>query len=326
MSDLIINNHIIKKDIRAILETLKAQITNGKLATVKYDVDHVQITCPFHKHGLEKRPSCGIYVGDGDITWGTTHCFTCGYKGPLWEVIASCLDISTTQAKKWLCDHFSDSVKENNLTISLDPPIILNKEKKKELYLDESILDKFQSWHPYMAKRKLSKGICEKFQVKYDPQSECLVFPVRDIRGRLKFLTRRNVNTKEFIIDKNVEKEVYLLDSIIKNSSKSIYICESQINALTLQSYGYPAVALFGTGTPYQYTQIKKSGVLKGFLCFDGDDAGRKGTLKFIENFPDMLLSVIMIPEGKDVNDLTREEFEDLKIVDSFEWLKMYNL
>ena len=326
MCDLIIDNHLIKKDIRAILELLKSEITNGKLATIKYDPESVQITCPFHKDGLEKRPSCGIYVGNGEIPWGTTHCFTCGHKGQLWDVVASCLDISTGQAKKWLCDHFTESVRENNLAIPLDPPIVLTKFRKKETYLDESVLNNFQSWHPYMEKRKLSKVVCEKFQVKYDPQSECLVFPVRDIRGRLKFLTRRSVNTKEFIIDKNVEKEVYLLDSVVKNGGKTLYICESQINALTLQSYGYPAVALFGTGTSYQYAQIKKSEVLKGFLCLDGDDAGRKGTLKFIENFPNMLLSVVLIPEGKDVNDLTREEFENLKIVDSFEWLKMYNL
>lgn len=311
MNELIIDNHVIKKDIKAILTLLKSQITNGKLADIKYDPESVRITCPFHKDGLEKNPSCGIYVGNGDITWGTTHCFTCGYKGPLWEVIASCLDISPQRAKKWLCDNFTESVKDNRLTVELDAPIQLTTIKKKETYLKESMLDDFQSWHPYMEKRKLSKEVCEKFQIKYDPQTECIVFPVRDIKGRLKFLTRRSVNSKQFIIDKGVEKEVYLLYNSL--DERELYICESQINALTLRSWGYPAVALLGTGTDYQYAQLKKSGAIKFNLCLDGDDAGRRGTQRFIQNFPKSFITVIKIPEGKDVNDLTKEQFESLK-------------
>lgn len=311
MNDLIIDNHVIKKDIKAILTLLKSQITNGKLSVIKYDPESVMITCPFHKDGLEKNPSCGIYVGNGDIMWGTTHCFTCGYKGPLYEVIASCLDISTTRAKKWLCDNFTERVNDNDLIYKFDSPINLSNVKKKEKYLNESILNDFQSWHPYMEKRKLTKEVCEKFEVKYDPQTECIVFPVRDIKGRLKFLTRRSVNTKQFIIDKDVEKEVYLLYNVL--AEREIYVCESQINALTLQSWGYPAVALLGTGTEYQYDQLKKSNALKFNLCLDGDDAGRKGTKRFIQNFPNNFITVVKIPEGKDVNDLTKEQFENLK-------------
>lgn len=309
MNDLIIDNHVIKKDIKAILSTLKEKTVNGKLAVIHYDPESVRITCPFHKDGLEKKPSCGIYVGNADITWGTVHCFACGFKGQLYDVVASCLDISIQRAKKWLCDNFTEYVKENRVII--DAPINLKAVKKKETYLDENILNNFQSWHPYMEKRKLSKEVCEKFQIKYDPQTECIVFPVRDIHGNLKFLTRRSVNSKKFIIDKNIEKEVYLLYNHL--DEKEVYVCESQINALTLQSWGYPAVALLGTGTEYQYAQLKKSGILKYNLCLDGDDAGRRGTKKFIENFPHNFITVIKIPEGKDVNDLTKNQFENLK-------------
>lgn len=309
MNDLIIDNHVIKKDIKAILSTLKEKTVNGKLAVIHYDPESVRITCPFHKDGLEKKPSCGIYVGNADITWGTVHCFACGFKGQLYDVVASCLDISIQRAKKWLCDNFTEYVKENRVII--DAPINLKAVKKKETYLDENILNNFQSWHPYMEKRKLSKEVCEKFQIKYDPQTECIVFPVRDIHGNLKFLTRRSVNSKKFIIDKNIEKEVYLLYNHL--DEKEVYVCESQINALTLQSWGYPAVALLGTGTEYQYAQLKKANILKYNLCLDGDDAGRNGTKKFIENFPHNFITVIKIPEGKDVNDLTKNQFENLK-------------
>lgn len=51
-------------------------------------------------------------------------------------------------------------------------------------------------------------------------------------------------------------------------------------------------------------------------LCFDGDSAGDKGAQRFIRNIRnDVLVSQIKIPRGKDVNDLTKEEFESLPIV-----------
>jgi DNA primase len=48
-------------------------------------------------------------------------------------------------------------------------------------------------------------------------------------------------------------------------------------------------------------------------LCFDGDQAGLKGKDRFVNNIrKDVLVSYIPIPMGKDVNDLTKEQFENL--------------
>ena len=47
-------------------------------------------------------------------------------------------------------------------------------------------------------------------------------------------LTRRSVNNKTFIIDSKKQKPVYLLYYLKKRDIKEAYICESQINALTL--------------------------------------------------------------------------------------------
>ena len=315
MSKLIIENHVIREDIKEILSQLKSILINGKLKDIEYKGDNVRITCPSndHKNGHEAKPSCDVYIGDSDkVVWGTAHCFACGFKGQLYDFVAEAADKSVTWAKKWLCDNFTEYTIDVN-DVVIDDPILLDNKKSKSKYMDESILDKFQSWHPYMQQRKLSREVCKQFGVKYDPQTECLVFPVKDINGRIKFLTRRSVVTKTFIIDKDVEKEVYLLYDIVKNNIKEIYVCESQINALTLRSWGYPAVALLGTGSDYQYKLLNKSGVLKYNLCFDGDEAGKKGTIRFIQNITNAFIAIIDIPKGKDVNDLTKEEFDKLE-------------
>lgn len=315
MNNLIIDNHVISKDIKGILTKLLDYVAPGKLQNIQYKTDDVRISCPVHKDGRERKPSCEIYVGDSEkMTWGTTHCFACGFSGQLFDTIAEACDNTVSWAKWWLKEYFTEQILEGS-NVAMDAPIILPKNmKEEEKSLDENILASFQSWHPYMGKRKLSKEICKKYEVKYDKDSECVVFPVRDINGKLKFLTRRSVNSKKFIIDKDIEKEVYLLYNQIMEHKREVYVVESQINALTLETWGYPAVALLGTGSDYQYVQLRKSGILKYNLCFDGDEAGMKGTKKFIRNMPNCFISVIEIPSGKDVNDLTKDEFNKLPI------------
>ena len=325
MNNLIIDNHVIKKDIKAILSELKAIIINGKLKDVEYKPDNVRITCPNHEHknGHEDKPSCDIYIGDSDkVIFGTTHCFACGFKGQLYNFVAEAADKSVSWAKKWLCDNFTEYTIESK-NILIDDYIDLNYKNTPAVTLPDDILTSYQSWHPYLNKRNLSKDICKRFEVKYDPDSECIVFPVRDIKGNLKFLTRRSVVDKRFIIDKDIEKEVYLLYNIIKDSIKEVYVVESQINALTLWSWGYPAIALLGTGSDYQYKLLKKSNILKYNLCFDGDIAGDNGIERFITNTSDnVFIDVILMKRGKDVNDLTKEEFDNLPIISSDDWLK----
>ena len=314
MSKLIVDNHVIKQDIKAILSELKSILDNGKLKDIEYKGDNVRITCPNndHKNGHESKPSCDIYIGDSEnVVWGTAHCFACGFKGQLYDFVAEAADKPVAWAKKWLRDNFTEQVVDY-ADIAIDEPIRLNNKKDNSKYLPESILERFQSWHPYMQQRKLSRDVCKKYEVKYDPETECVVFPVRDINGRLRFLTRRSVATKKFLIDKDIEKEVYLLYNIIKDNVKEVYVCESQINALTLQSWGYPAIALLGTGSEYQYKLLNKSGILKYNLCFDGDLAGKKGISRFIENITNAFITIINIPDKKDVNDLTKEEFDNL--------------
>ena len=284
MNNLVIDNHIISKDIRAILELLKSQLSNGKLRTIKFnDAENVTLTCPSHSDGLENNPSCSIYIGNSDkLMWGNCHCFTCGFSGPLWHFVAECFDKSDDFGKAWLKKYFTEYEMgdESGFDEDIDLRINNNKKVNREKRVD---LSRFQSWHPYMDKRKLTKEVCEKFSIKYDPETQCIVFPVYDENGDLLFLTRRSVNTNQFIIDKDIEKPVYLLDTVLREHIKEVYVCESQINALTLWSWGYPAVALFGTGTNYQYHILNNTDILVYHLCLDGDGAGYSGIKRFIK-------------------------------------------
>lgn len=310
--DLIINNKIIEADIIDILKQVRYEIGNKKLKAIIDKGTNVLITCPKHKDGQENHPSCQVYADkNGPIEYGTTHCFTCGYNVPLYQLIADCFDESSDFGKEWLVERFGYILSKKQQL----PKIELNKHPTNNS-LDPKILESFDDYHPYLQKRKIDFDTAKKFNVKYDPKSECIVFPVYDEHNKLVMLTKRSIKTKQFYIDSDIKKPIYLYNYIKANHITTVYVAESQINCLTLHSWGLPSIALFGTGSKYQYDILKRSGIRNYILCFDGDDAGRKGIKRFIDNMPnDVIISIKQIPEGKDVNDLDKETFLNLPTV-----------
>lgn len=123
---------------------------------IKKKGSHISVTCPHHSEGLEKENSCGIYIGSDSEKYGHFNCFTCGEHGDFIHFVALCFDWPDSQAKKWLVDHYGTLTHEYNLDLE---PIDLS-DKQDTKYLDEKILDSYQSYHPYMDKRKLSKKGC----------------------------------------------------------------------------------------------------------------------------------------------------------------------
>lgn len=303
-----IKNCIIKPDLDKILYELSQISTFDNL--YKKTNDSFMVCCPFHANGKEAHPSCGVVCTDTlkDIPFGTFNCLACSEKGPLWKFVAKVLNCSYEEAQQWLIDNFTDTVLEEDF---LDlPEITLSKPKKQ--YLNEKILDTFQSYHPYMTQRKLSKRIIEVFKIKYDPNTQSLVFPVWDENDKLYMLTRRNVNKKIFMIDKNKEKPVYLLNYIRKNNIQKCLITEGQIDCLTACSYGMPAVATMGNISDHQISLLNKSGIRVLYAMFDNDSAGRSFYYKLKNNLSKDILLInvpIIYKNKKDINDLTEDEF-----------------
>ena len=305
-----IGHKTISTPLIEIVKDLKSIIHNNKLKTIRDRGDNIRVTCPFHKNGLEDRASADIYIGPSTDTleYGWFKCFTCGEKAPFYHFVASCLEVSDFDAKRWLIENYADGDVEYEIEL---PPIDLFP-KKKNKPISENILNQFESFHPYMVQRKLSKKVIDKFQLKYDPASKCLVFPVRDELGNLVMLTRRSVESKLFIIDKNKEKPLYLLYYMMQHNIDKVMITEGQIDALTACGFGFPCIATMGAISDHQIELINKSGIRVLYTMFDNDDAGRRFTNRLMQGINKDILVVnvnINIPGKKDINDLTVDEF-----------------
>lgn len=321
-----IKNKVINLPIITIVEKIKDYAQKNGVVVFNDIIDkdndiNLTVTCPnsMHKNRCERHPSCSILKEDKVDLYGETHpagtihCFSCGYTATLDELISDFMmqDDGGEFGRRWLLEMFGDASEEvrDELTFDFDR----NNKRPGVKYITEEELDSYRYTHPYLYRRKMTDEIIEKFDLGYDKNTKTVTFPVNDIYGNCVFVARRSVEGKFFSYPSGSEKPVYLLDHIVKNRIKEIHVCESAFNALTLWCYGIPAVALFGTGSANQYELLNSCGVRSYVLCFDGDRAGDIGKSKFVKNIKGALIYSVDIPRGKDVNDLTKEEFESLE-------------
>ena len=302
--------------------------------------NYYSVYCPFHSNGQERKPSCGVLIRD-EYKNGTRyhaglwHCFACGAAKQMPEAVSEILKSHSinTSGIDWLKSNvpgfedeyqFESLIPENlmedvNNKFALD--YIKTKTESESQFVSEEELASYRFTVPYMYERKLTDEIIAKYDVGYDAnwippgrkkKVPCITFPVRDEYGRTLFFCRRSIEGKLYNLPTGVTKPVYGLDMIPKGT-KSVIICESILNALTLVEYNYYAVALLGTGNSYQLSQLRRLGCHEYVLCFDGDEAGRRATEKLRKHLQDIaIVWSIVMPEGKDANDCTKQEFDML--------------
>lgn len=297
-----------------------------------------QLHCPFHNNGQERRPSCGCsleggYINGRELQPGTFNCFSCGAKYSFARGIKEILALKGTSIEMHpdLAPYVEGQVNVEDHSL-LPPELIsglINKYAVDDLrmrtlqkvdYVSEEELAKYRFYVPYMFQRKLTEEVINRYDIGYDANFippgrmkplPSVTFPVHDMQGRTLFICRRSIEGKFFHIPTNIEKSVFGLYELPPNT-REVIVCESVFNALTAVVYGHPAVALLGTGTPHEIDQLKKAGIASIVLCLDNDEAGRKGAerLKKALSGYAMVWTMPMPTDGRDVNDLTKEEFE----------------
>lgn len=313
---MIINNVPFETDLMTILEELRSQLSANGIQlfhSMRDTPDNIQVCCPYHKDGQERRPSAGIKKDDGIF-----HCFTCGETHTLQEMISHCFgrtdDIVGAFGWEWLLKNFLTVSIEERKPISID--LSRNRVESFISYIDDDELDKYRVYHPYMWKRKMTPEVVEIFDVGYDANTKSITFPVRDIHGNCLFVARRSVVTKFFNYPSGAEKPVYGLYELsqLPQYPKEVIICESMIDAIYFWTVGKYAVALNGLGNELQFKQLREMPCRKFILCTDSDDAGMKARARIKKNIRNRIITEYVLPDGrKDANDCTPEELLNLK-------------
>lgn len=342
-----INNHIIMTDTIDILTELKSQLAiNGIQRFNKFIItqNNIQTNCPFHKDGQERKPSFGIGIGKNNS--GSCHCFGCGWTGSIQEMISNCFgyDDFGLYGSKWLIKNFLTVEVENREMVDIDCERNRGKlsktvqdTNKDNTFIRYSDYDKYRVYHEYMWKRKLTPEVVDIFDIGYDDEKQCILFPIKDMNGNILYCAERSVNTKFFHYPEGVDKPLYGLYELYMNTCetetistlisgtsvyiintdnfpKEIYICESMLDALYLWTQGKYAIALNGLGSENQFKELRRMPNRKFIIATDSDEAGMKTRQLLKKELSNKIVTQVILPKGrKDINDCTEEEIKNLK-------------
>lgn len=320
-------NPILENDIDILVELRSQLAANGVHLFNEFKVlqNDIQFNCPIHNGGQERKPSCGITtVRKGTMEAGMVHCFSCGYTATIEEMISNVFGYNDFGrfGTNWLIKNFLTVNVENRKELDLNLSRGQGKQEVKQEYVKESELDKYRYYHPYMYGRGLTDELIEKYDIGFDKDFELkgkknpsITFPIKDETGKVKYIARRSVHTKLFHLLEGIDKPLYGLYEL-PEGAEVVMVCESVFDALTAVKYGTNAIALLGTGAANQIEEMKKLKARKLILALDPDEAGRRGTARIRKGLKGYkILTELAIPEGKDLNDLTEEEFNHLEEV-----------
>ena len=329
---MIINDVMFNCELDDILAELISQLRANNIGLIqKYreGPTHIQICCPYHSNGMERRPSAGLRRSDGVF-----HCFACGETHSLSEVISHCFghddDIVGKFGWQWLVKNFATVQIEERKDVSLDFDRSIHHVDTVH-YVSEEELDKYRYIHPYMYKRGLTDDIIELFDIGFDSATNCITFPIRDIAGNCLFIARRSVTTKYFHYPEGVEKPLYGLYEyhLVRNfvyeqvpeyrekpfdEFNTVIVCESMLDALSFWTVDKYAVALNGLGNELQFKQLRELPCRKIILATDMDERGLSARKRIRQNIgARKIITEYFFPKGrKDANECTKEELKNL--------------
>ena len=311
-----------------IIDELRSQLKINYIHLLeKQPIDgpsNIQIQCPFHGNGQERKPSAGIKKSTGVF-----HCFACGETHSLPEVVSYCFGHNDEGAFgwSWLLKNFLIIEPEERREIEIDidrNSSDSNISVDSKNYVTEEELDSYRYYHPYWAKRGITDdNIIELFDLGYDRETNSITFPVRDTAGNCLFIARRNVSTKFFNYPKGVQKPLYGLYELSNWGKYSvsmcladigqIIVCESMIDCILLWQAGHYAVALNGLGNELQMQQLIELPCRHLILATDNDEAGSIARERINKQVTNKLISeIIFTDDRKDIGECTPEEIRNI--------------
>lgn len=326
-------NTPIAASVDQILKDLKRELYAERLLTEQNNTgSDVMVTCPFHKGGHERKPSCGVSLREKktpEKTYeaGTVHCYTCGYTADFPTFLKDLLGLdSAMDGFKWLVGRYNYSTNDRE-EISFD---FYRGAEEKAAAMDEAQVEEYHRnlmesdrAKQYLRGREIIPDVMELFSLGYDPADDVVLFPVYSRSGEVLFFKSRSLVGKRFFNAKDVDKTsaVYGLYQTLQAgipADTEIWLVESEIDALSLVSRGILAWAFMGSDiSDKQIKEMLKTPYRRFVIATDNDNAGRKGARMIKDKlipYGFRFYNLRWLTEKKDINELIQsygDEFMD---------------
>jgi DNA primase len=270
------------------------------------------ISCSPFRH--ERHPSFAVNLDSG--VWSDSGNSEEYYsKGNFVKLLALLRDISYEEVEAYLIEKYATILRDTDaLQLHLD----LHGEKEKETYISKYAIKHLYSTHTdYFTNRGISIEVQQLFGLGVTIDGSIVAMPWVDVNGNIINIKYRQIKFKAFFFEKGgkaVHNHLYGLYYCRLRKAKRVYICESEIDALTLWSHGYYAVAVGGSSMSDKQKQLlKSSGVEELVIVTDNDVVGNRFRDKLVDDFGGIFkLLRWQFPEKvKDINDMTGEQIHE---------------
>ena len=233
-----------------------------------------------------------------DAETGQYECKKCGEKGNL-----------ITLAK-----HFGDGIQEIALNLKLPAS-----NPRKSTRFDAELVETCHLALPanirqYLNARGVSDAVIDAHKLGWGRfyNKWWITIPIQDIYGAFRFFKLRqdpNAGDDKITYPKGVEAQIYGWE-MLTNSNNPLVICEGELDRLALLSKNIDAITSTHGAMTFKNEWCEKVGKgRKIYICFDNDDAGRKGAeraAKMVENGGNETYIITLpqeVGEGGDITD-----------------------
>lgn len=319
------------------LEELKSRLPSYVLSVTTPDrkAGKNMYKCPLCGSGTHGANSDGAFsIFDHGKKW---KCFACGKSGDIFNLICLLEGVSDfpAQIKR------ASEVTGFTVTDTEEEFKEVSKPKTRQFKNYIEACKRLANQTDYFIKRGFSPKTVKRFNLGYDPQAQAIVIPY-DKNGT--YYVTRSVIGKKFRTVGGTEP-IYNKNALY-DASKPCFICESQLDAISIMEAGGEACNAVATGGVRKVDKLieqlkAKRPTAKLILSFDNDEPGGEATTKTAKelkalNIP-FLTAIYTLDayEGpkKDANELlntNREQLvadviENIKVVENVELLENIN-
>lgn len=300
------------KETRNKVVMVDLETSLSKITTYKEFSGGFLCRCPFapktHPKKCDRSPSLVIYTDSNFF-----QCYSCGQKGRINELFTQLAVLIPSKIHEDLAFLWGESLWHIRSKL-MERPL------KEKVYLDEQILEHFpeinQAGTSYLLGRGVDKAAIREYDIRYDPRSNRVVFPVRDYTGKLLGMVGRNIEKKEHF--KYFVSTTQVLGGENKLRFDRIAIVEGFIDLLK----AWPWATDLGIDIACCWTaqlshdHVKRLAMLDKYvyLMLDQDGAGNKGAREFAKVYPGLSTRLVWDHKNEkgevaDVGDMTEEQF-----------------
>jgi DNA primase len=267
--------------------------------------------CPMHKKRTGKEDHSPSWWINSES--GAHICFSCGYKGNIYTLVADVKGISYFDAQDYIgegaevpLDALMRRIKDLPQYVQPEETIAMS-EARLAVYTDPPDIE--------LKKRFLKRGAVTVHGVLWDTKNEAWILPIRDADSGALLGWQEKGERGRFFKNQpaGVKKSKTVFGVQVMSSEHDLIVVESPLDSVRLTGLGYNSVSTFGAIMSEEQAKILRR-ASKVIAAFDNDKAGHTANeqLRVLARKYGMDLYYFNYKgiDVKDVGDMTEAEIE----------------